>query len=190
MRAACREERRMIFVRFPRDTGVVPSSTTVISVAGILTSGVVGPSALAWWAQRRQEHEFANDRAVNWDEDLRGLLDDAAVLLGGGATNLRLVYEASHRRQQPPTEVGEWASRVHLTRERLLLRLPEDDRVVVAYTATRDSLESILQAMAAGKSAAADDLEAAIAAFEARRSAFLTAAREVLSADHQTKANR
>lgn len=157
------------------------SSTTVISVAAILTSGVLGPSALAWWTHIRQGREFAHDRSVRWDEDLRELLDEAAVLLGAGATNLRLTHEASERKQMPPVEVGEWASKVHLTRERILLRLPDDNPVVIAYTAARDALEPISQVMAARESAKTDDVEAAIADFELRRSTFLAAAREALA---------
>lgn len=143
----------------------------------------------ARWARERQRHEFDHDLALRRNEDLRAVLDDAAVLLGAGVTNLRRAFEAARDQRNSPADVQEWASRVHLARERILLRLAEDDPVVARYSEARDALTGPLgmaiQADAGGTAgeetqATNADLDAAIEDFEIKRSVFLAAARDLL----------
>jgi hypothetical protein len=172
------------------------SDAVIIGSVGILTSGVFGPAVAARWARERQEREFDHDLALRRTEDLRQVLDDAAVLLGAGATNLRRVFEAAKNRRESPADVQEWASRVHLARERILLRLAEDDPVVARYSEARDALTGRLGRAiqadaidAAGEQAQPThaDLNAAIEDFEAKRSAFLAAARDLLEERGQVR---
>ena len=162
------------------------TDAVILGSLGIVTSGVLGPAAAARWARSRQEREFQHDLSTRRTDDLRRVLDDAAVLLGAGVTNLRLAAEASQSHHDPPPEVREWASQVHLARERILLRLPEDSVVVSRYTEARDLLTDrvglALEADAGrpGAGETGDDLSAAIEQFEDRRSAFLAAGRALL----------
>jgi hypothetical protein len=177
-----------VAIRSKQDTAPLPSDAVIIGTVGILTSGVFGPAVAARWARERQEREFEHDVALRRNEDLRQVLDDAAVLLGSGVTNLRRAFEAARDRRGSPSDVQEWASRVHLARERILLRLAEDDPVVARYTEAREALTGPLgRAIQAGASGAGGDessanaeLDLAIADFEAKRSSFLAAARELL----------
>jgi hypothetical protein len=174
-------------IRSERDTKPLASDAVIIGSVGIVTSGVLGPAVAARWARARQDREFENDRKVRRNEDLRHVLDDAAVLLGAGITNLRRAFEATSAGRESPPDVQEWASRVHLARERILLRVSERDQVVSRYTEARDALtgslgKAIENASPVGsrEHLATTDLNAAIEDFEAKRSAFLAAARALL----------
>lgn len=158
------------------------SDTTIISVVGILTSGVLGPGFAAWWARGAQRRAFRHDHAVRRVDDLRSVLDDAAVLLGAGATNLRRANEAQAAGRAVPPDIEDWAGRVHLASERLLLRFAEEDVVVQRYRDARDAMQPVQLAIRQSHDATQGaGLEVAITSFETARSAFLVAARAALA---------
>jgi hypothetical protein len=96
-------------------------------------------------------------------------------LLGAGETNLRLAHERALREKSEPDEVRDWAGKVHLLGQRLLLRLPADDAVVTNYESVRSAL------VAVGETYRNDaQYPAAVEEFETRRTAFLDQARDSL----------
>jgi len=99
---------------------------------------------------------------------LRALLDEAAVLLASGATNLRHLREND---QQKSAELSNWLSQVFPLGQRLRLRLREDNQVVRSYDDVREAL------VKAGET----DIEIAISEFETKRRHFLDLARKELS---------
>jgi hypothetical protein len=152
------------------------STAVTLGVTGIVVSGIVGPALAAWFSGRGEQQRFAREQLQRRREDLRVLVDEGAVLLGAGETNLRLAHEAVARRDPEPAEVKEWGGAVHLLGQRLLLRLSRDDEVVVAYEAVRDALLRVGEAYGDERR-----YPAAVAAFEERRAAFLDKAREALA---------
>ena len=143
--------------------------TLIVSVVGIATSGVVGPQITAWATRKANRLQFDRERAANRIDELRGLVDEAAVLLAAGATNLRLLAQGA---ATPPAD---WVQQVFPLGQRLRLRLPEDHAIVTAYDAVRAALTSTAEA-------APDQLDACLAEFEGKRSEFLRQARETLNA--------
>lgn len=152
------------------------SSAVVLGVTGIVVSGIAGPAVSAWFSRRGDQQRFARDQLQRRREDLRAVVDEAAALLGPGETNLRLAHEAVARGEAEPTDVKEWASRVHLLGQRLLLRLPENDAVVVAYEGVRAALLEVGETY--GDEAR---YPAAVASFEEKRGDFLDKARAALA---------
>jgi hypothetical protein len=152
------------------------SSATILGVTGIVVSGVLGPVVAAWVNRHGDRERAARDLEQRRREDLEAVVDDGAVLLGAGETNLRLAHEAASRGEAPPAEVGEWAGRVHLLGQRLRLRLPADDPVVQAYEAVRAALLSV-----GATYGDADHYTAVVADFEAKRSEFLDESRLALA---------
>jgi hypothetical protein len=142
--------------------------TLVVSVVGIATSGVVGPQFTAWATRRANRLQFDRQRVAERLDDLRNLVDEAAVLLATGATNLRLLAQGAS------THPADWIQQVFPLGQRLRLRLPEDHAVVKAYDAVREALT-------ATGGAAADELEAHLVDFETKRSTFLQLARDTLN---------
>jgi hypothetical protein len=151
------------------------SSATTLGVTGIVVSGVVGPAIAAYFSRRGDRQRFARDQLQRNREDLRALVDEGAVLLGAGETNLRLAHEAASRGESEPDEVRDWAGKVHLLGQRLSLRLASSDAVVRAFERVRTAL------LAVGERYGNDDeYPAAVAEFETRRTAFLDEARAAL----------
>src|SRR2546425_753837 len=109
------------------------SSATTLGVTGIVVSGVLGSAIAAYFSRRGDRQRFLRDQLQRNREDLRAIVDEGAVLLGAGGTNLRLAREAASRGESAPEEVRDWGGEVHLLEQRLLLRLPADDAVVTAY---------------------------------------------------------
>jgi hypothetical protein len=151
------------------------SSATIIAVTGITVSGIVGPFVATWGHRRADRQRFEREQLRRRREDLRAVLDQGAVLLGAGQTNLRLAHEAVSRGEAEPADVREWASEVHLLGQRLLLRLSNRDPVVVKYEQVRAALVSVGESY--GDEAAYSQT---VDAFEARRSEFLEEARAAL----------
>lgn len=152
------------------------SSAVTLGVTGIVVSGIAGPAVSAWFSRRGDQQRFARDQLQRRREDLRAVVDEAAVLLGAGETNLRLAHEAVARGDAEPADVKEWASHVHLLGQRLLLRLRETDPVVVAYEAVRAALLEVGQSY--GDEAV---YPTAVATFEEKRADFLDKARSALA---------
>lgn len=150
-------------------------TTLIAAVTGIAVAGVVGPGATAWANRRANRQQFQRDQAAKRRGDLRDLIDEAAVLLGVGATRIRMAKDAMAAGADEPAEASEWAVKVHLLKQRLLLRLPPHHHVMSRYEAVLSALESI------GRTEGHEYLEA-LKAFEAARDLFLETARQALSA--------
>src|SRR5581483_12062969 len=90
------------------------SSATILGVTGIVVSGVVGQLIALWGNRNGDRRRHALDAQRRQHEDLQAVVDDGAVLLGAGETNLRLAHEAASQNAAPPADVGEWARNVHL----------------------------------------------------------------------------
>ena len=151
------------------------SSAAILGVTGIVVSGVVGPLVASWASRRADRERFERDQAEHRRDEFRAIADEGAVLLGAGETNLRLAHEAAARGETEPEEVREWAGRVYLLGQRLLLRLPGDDPVVARYQHVRDALVAVGEAYGDQ-----ERYPAAAEEFGARRSAFLDEARAAL----------
>ena len=105
----------------------------------------------------------------------RQLLDDAAKLLAPGATKFRGAQEAAKLGNEGDPRITDWASEIHATYERMLLRIPEDHPVCVAYLDARTRLVAFAEALEAESTG-----DAEVDEFETARSAFLKAARDYL----------
>ncbi len=145
-------------------------ATLAASITGIVVSGVVGPQVTAWSIRRANRRQFNRDQAARRRDDLRSVLDEAAVLLASGATNLRLL------RETPTVELRDWLSSVFPLGQRLRLRLPGDDEVVAAYNEVREALATTAEGVE-------PDVDSAIADYERKRERFLDLARAALTAE-------
>jgi hypothetical protein len=144
------------------------NTTLYTAITGIVVSGVAGPAVASWTSRRASRQQFGRQVALERRDELRSLLDQAAELLSVGATNIRLAEEADRAGRPAPDEVSEWAGKIHVLEQRLLLRLPTAHRVVARYSEVRETL------VALGTSNASVD------EFETARSSFLETARETL----------
>jgi hypothetical protein len=152
-------------------------STLIVGVVGIVFSGFIGPTVTALWTSRRERQKDIRARHVARRDDLREVVDEAAKALGGAVSKLRPLLEAEQRSQDPPKESVDFISTLFPLGQRLQLRLPESDPVVVAYELVRQKL--IALAAATGSQ---QQFDTAIAAFETERAKFLTATRDALHA--------
>jgi hypothetical protein len=150
------------------------TKTLVVAIVGILASGLIGPAATAWATRRANRQQFERDQRAKSRDDFRALVDDAAKLLGAGVTNLRLCREAKERDADEPEEVKEWASKVHLLRQRLLLRRSSEDSVLTSYVTVLDALGNV------GSSDGEDAYREAVTSYERSMETFLAAARSSL----------
>src|SRR5205823_5355783 len=148
----------------------------VVAVVGIFASGLLGPAATAWATRRANRQQFERDQSARRRDDFRTLVDDAAKLLGAGVTNLRLSRDAKSAGRDEPVEVKEWATHVHLLKQRLLLRRASEDDVMTSYAAVLESLAAV------GLAGSDQAYEAAVTGYEERMEAFLSNARSALGA--------
>lgn len=155
------------------------STTLIVSVTGIVVSGVVGPTATAWAARRAARKQFVRDRAASRRDELHGVLDEAASVLGLGPTRLRQTREAEQARLPLPEELRLWPEQVYTIGQRLRLRLGAADPVVAAYDIVRERLVDTDRLARDGDEKQHED---AVLAFEAAREQFLEAARAKLDA--------
>ena len=144
------------------------NAALITSIVGILVSGVVGPQFTSWSTRRANHKQFNRDQNARHRDDLRSLLDEAAILLASGATNLRHLREAN-----PDPELANWLSQIFPLGQRLRLRLPEDHQIVRSYVEVTDALATAANA----------DVEAVITDFEAKRDHFLDVARQTLNTE-------
>src|SRR5271166_7023426 len=100
-------------------------STLIVGVVGIVVSGILGPAVTIGLSRKSARQQFKRDLIVARRDDLARLLDEAALLLGAGGTNLRLLEEASDRKPAPPA-ADEWARSVFPLGQRLRLHLPDE----------------------------------------------------------------
>jgi hypothetical protein len=151
------------------------SSVATLGVTGIVVSGAIGPLVAAWANRRGDQKRFERDQLQRRCDDLRTVVDEGAALLAVGATNLRLAHEAVSHKKNEPADVREWASKVHLLGQRLLLRLPSEDPVVIAYEGVRKALALVDESYGD-----AERYSGAVTTFETRRTVFLERARTTL----------
>lgn len=152
------------------------TKTLLVAIAGIVVAGLLGPSATAWATRRANRQQFERDHRARRRDDFRALVDDAAKLLGAGVTNLRIGREAKAEGSEEPKEVKEWASEVHLLRQRLLLRRAAGEPVMTAYASVLDALEQV------GAAASDEAYEQAVTNYEQSMEQFLSSARASLDA--------
>lgn len=157
-------------------TPVALSDTVVVSIAGIAVSGVFGPLVIGLLARWRQRTDHRHERRLKRHDDLAALLDDAAKMLAPAATRLRAAWEEGIRKKDLDLrELRGWTSEVHVTYERLLLRLSEDDPISQAYEAARERLVELGELI--GRQADENAIEEAADRFQDARSLFLQEAR-------------
>jgi hypothetical protein len=145
----------------------------VLGVTGIVVSGVIGPAISAWFSQNSQTKTFNRAQAAVRRDSLRSVIDDAAVALASGATNIRILQTQSPSSEQYRA-ADEWSLRIYPIGQRLQLWLQSEDPVVVSYDRVRDELTKISAA------STPKDKETLIENFEGERAKFLTLARERL----------
>jgi hypothetical protein len=151
----------------------VADSALILGVTGIVVSGIIGPGIAAMLSQRSQTSGFNRSQAAGRRDELRAVLDDAAVLLATGATNLRMLQSTS----PDPADLKaakEWMAQIFPIGQRLQLWLPHDDLVVIAYETVREQL------VVAGGPGTAQQTEDALQKFESERRTFLDLARAKL----------
>ena len=151
-------------------------STLLVGVVGIVVSGLLGPAVAIRLSRKSARQQFKRDLIVSRRDDLARLLDEAAVLLGAGATNLRLLKEGTALAPAPPA-AHEWARSIFPLGQRLRLRLPDHHAVVRTYDDVRQRLTDAQEAIGDGSS-----FSAALDHYEQARASFLDAARAAVQA--------
>ena len=146
--------------------------SVLVAVTGIAVSGILGPFVSNLMSGRGEQAKFARETARKNREELRDVLDDAAALLSDGPRILRQLAEQPNDTTRV-AEAREWSVQVFPMRERLALRLPDNDPILAAYDQVRDATEEL---------AKQPQDAAAVTAYETARNRFLTAARTNLSA--------
>lgn len=147
-------------------------NAVIVGVTGIVVSGVIGPTVAAWLARRARSRDFHREQVAHRRDELRKLLDEAASLLAGGPTMIRLLH--AQRDQADVEEAEAWLAQVFPIGQRLQLWLAADHPVVTSYEQVR---ERLIDATTAGAVPAADPV---LAQFEGERRSFLDHAREAL----------
>jgi hypothetical protein len=152
-------------------------ATLLIGAIGIVVSGIVGPAIAARMSERRERQKDNRAAAAARQIDLRGVVDEAAQTLGGAVAKLRPLLEAEQRGDTHPKEPAEFIGSLFPLGQRLRLRLPDTDPVVVAYDDVMAKLVTLSKAVS---SQAAFDQ--ATQQFEAARRQFLEAGRLAVKA--------
>jgi hypothetical protein len=152
-------------------------STLIVGVVGIVFSGFVGPSVVAFFTARRERSRDKRALIAARRDDLRAVVDEAAGVLGGAVTALRPLLAAEMTGEESPKEPRDFLGALVPLGQRLQLRLPAEHDVIKSYDLARDKLLALADAT---ESQAAFD--AAIEQFEASRKVFLDEARNVLQA--------
>jgi hypothetical protein len=124
------------------------SAEAVIAVVGILTSGVLGPSAAAWWAGRRQARDHRHEVA----REVRDAIDEAAAaLFRVRRTNLWVVrlWEkglpgADSRVGEANDEQREAAEQSRVAAARLTVRLGPDHPLVRKHGECHEMLDELI----------------------------------------------
>lgn len=150
------------------------TDTAAVSIVGIVVSGIAGPWAVSRWTRKRQKADHLHERRQKRHDDLVALLDSAAELLAPGASRLRAAADNSSE----SAALVQWSSQIHVTYERLLLRLRADDPVSETYLVARNHLVDVAKALE--RSASQVEIDDVVDQFEAARSRYLDRAREYL----------
>ncbi|MGH9170826.1 MAG: hypothetical protein ACRD0Z_08135 [Acidimicrobiales bacterium] len=149
------------------------SDAVTLGVTGIVVSGVIGPAVAAWLSRRAELSRFRREQVVYQRNQLKALLDEAAVLLAKGPTNLRLLREAALDSPERG-HANEWLGEVFPIGQRLQLWLPSDHVAVQVYDRVREAL------VTTAESADPVAIGTALAQFDELRGEFLDEARSLL----------
>jgi hypothetical protein len=152
------------------------NAALVVGVVGILVSGLVGPSVAAVWTDKREREKDERGRLAARQDDLRGVVDEAAKVLGDAVPRLRAALGAQIANQPLPSDVRDFLAEVFTLGQRLRLRAAATDQVVTTYDAAREQLKVVSEARTSQN--AFDD---AAKQFALRRAEFLDHARRALS---------
>ncbi len=150
------------------------SDAVILGVTGIVVSGVIGPAVAAWLSRRAELSRFRRDQVVYQRDQLKALLDEAAILLAKGPTNLRLLREAAPESPER-RRATEWLGEVFPIGQRLQLWLPRDHAAVQVYDRVREAL------VTTAKTAHPSETDAALDHFDELRGDFLDQARLLLA---------
>ncbi len=156
------------------------SDAVILGLTGIVVSGVIGPAVAAWLTHRAELNRFRRDQVVYRRDQLKALLEDAAVLSAKGPTNLR-VLQATALDSPEHRDASEWLREVFPIGQRLQLWLPGDHAAIQVYDSVREAL------VTAAKTADLSALDAALTRFDALRSDFLDEARSLLLTPYSAK---
>lgn len=151
-------------------------STLIVGVVGILVSGLVGPSVAAWFTARREESKDERSYRVAQRDDLRALVDESAEALTNAASRVRQARKAQEARVAMPKEVKESLASLAVFRQRLLLRLEEDDDVIREFERARECVRRLAGARTQS------EFERIVDLLDAARTRYLAAARRTLRA--------
>lgn len=162
----------------PEDRGwLAENATLVVGVVGIIVSGVIGPSVVAWFTARRERAKDKRALIIARRDDVRAVVDEAATVLSGAVGALRPLLLAELEHRDMPPEPRDFLGSLEPLGQRLRLRLPADHKVVKAYDRARQQLEEVPDAVGSQ-----GEFEAATENFETVRGEFLEEARKVLQA--------
>jgi hypothetical protein len=157
-------------------------STLIVGVAGIVVSGLVGPSVAAAWVShrenRRDHFSLIDSRRI----DLRAVIDDSAKLLGGAVPRVRQLVAAEEKGEPLPPGPADLLGELVPLGQRLQLRLPRDHEVVQFYEDACAGLRAL-----AKERTSQERFEEAAKKFEAQREVFLNAGRKTLQGPISTK---
>jgi hypothetical protein len=158
----------------------VADRTLIISVAGVVMSGIVGPTLTAWAARVSQRKQFLRDREGTRRDELLALCDEAAALLAVGPARIREILDHVAQNRPAAEHTETWSDDVYAIEQRLVLRLGSRDPIVEAYAAVRASLAETLEI-----SVDTDDQqrrENAVLRFESARAAFFETTKRAMHA--------
>jgi hypothetical protein len=151
-------------------------STLLVGVVGILVSGLIGPSVAALWVNRRERQRDHFALIDMRRQDLRGVIDETAKLLGGAVHHLRHLVVAEKKGEELPPDSTDLLRELVPLGQRLQLRLPRNHEVIRFYDDACTGLRNL------AKQTSKDDFDKAADNFEAQREVFLNAGRKVLLA--------
>lgn len=152
-------------------------STLVVSIVGIVVSGVFGPWVVGSLAAKRELRRDRRTLAIARRDDLRGLLDEAAVVLGAAVSHLRPLLAAQQNDEALPEGQKETLGSLKPLGQRICLRLDEKHEVVKTYEDACEALRAIQ-----GETESIERWDAAVEVFETKRSAFMDAGRRAVHA--------
>jgi len=147
------------------------NSTLIIALFSIAVSGLLGPSVAAWFTSRR-EKDKDHRLAINAErENLRDLLDELAQVLAVGVAQVNILANPKiYPSDDEIKEAKDFLRNLAPLEQRLRLRLPEGDAVILAFEKARTSLQQL-------EKTPLEHEDEAIATFEKDRERFLEAGR-------------
>lgn len=133
----------------------------------------------------RQQASFRHEHSLRRSEDLREVLDEAAVVLAGGLTRVRELVEDTEVSPEAADAAKTWSMQVHELSERLALRLPNASTTVGAYERATEALAAVAEAVAAEPRP--QNVSSLMGNAEAERAAFLASARTTMAETTETR---